>query len=181
MFSFSCCLLLFNFLKQYWKYAPTSGYVTQDEGRNVMVLKSGQILRQDVLDTAVPDEKYRMSFWAKLVGVESVDVKIVLRMRFSNNTDLVYGPCARKVCLLYERLLRTKLTGSGSWERVVTEDINMFGNYTDWGGNVDFILFEFTAKDMPAWAELRVSNFGKGQMCKSHASFIYHCFTTVPI
>ena len=165
------------FLKQYWKYAPTSGYVTQDEGRNVMVLKRGKVLRQDVLDTAVPDEKYQMSFWAKLVGMESVDVKIVLRMRFQNN-DVVYGPCPRNVCLLYERILRTKLTGSGSWQRVVAEEINMFGNYTDWDGSVDFILFEMTTKNMPTGAELRISNFGKVSSIALYIFFsLRRCFT----
>ena len=125
-----------------------------------MVLKSGQVMRQDVLDTATPNEKYQMTFWAKLTGMESVDVKILLRMRFRNN-DLVYGPCPRTTCVLYERLLRTKLTGSGTWQRVVAEEFRMFGNYTDWDGSADFILFEVTPLNMPAGAELRVANFGK--------------------
>ena len=117
-------------------------------------------MRQDILETAVPNELSQMSFKVKLIGMESVTLKIILRMRFQNN-DLEYGPCPRKTCLLYERPLRTTVTGSGSWQRIVADEFNMFGNYTDWDGSADFILFEFVPMDMPAGGELRVSDFGK--------------------
>ncbi|KAL7463535.1 hypothetical protein ACHAXS_003891, partial [Conticribra weissflogii] len=143
---------------KYWKYARNSGYITQDDGRNVMVLGRGKLMRQDVLDTAVPDKSYQMSFYAKFTGVASVDVKILLRMRFKNN-DLVYGPCTQRVCNLYERPLRTKLRGAGTWHHVVADEFRMFGNYTDWDGSVDFIIFELVPLRLPSGAEFKVAKF----------------------
>ena len=127
-----------------------------------MVLKRGKVLRQNIVRNSVPDQKYTLAFWAKLVGMRSLSTKIVIRMRFTNN-DVVYGPCNQRVCNLYERPLDATILASAAnsdgWQKVVTDGFTMFDNYTQWDGNADFILFQMITSGMPSDGELRVANF----------------------
>ena len=144
-----------------WKMSSSSGTNVYDEelGQTVMQLKRGQVLRQVITDTATPGQKYSFGFWVKLDSSKDVTLKVILRMRFQNN-DRVYGPCVNPVCNLYERPVRTTISaGSNSWQHVLAEDFEMYGNYNDWDGKVDFILFQVTTQGMPNSGSLRIANF----------------------
>lgn len=147
---------------QYWKYASTSGYIAKDDRlrRNVMVMKRNQVLRQNVLENAVPGQQYQFGFNIKLTDIDAIEMRIILRMKFINN-DLENGPCHKSVCNFYKRPLATTIRRSqGGWQHVVTEKFDMF-NFTDWDayGNADFILFQMFTKDMEAGGEYRVTDF----------------------
>ena len=149
----------------FWKHASSAGYVTYDADirHNVMVLKRGNVLRQNILENAVPNQRYQFSFWVKMIGMNALDLKVVFRLRFSNN-DLKNGPCNKSVCNLYERprITTVKADGTGAWQQLITEEFTMFGNWTQWKGETSFILFEMIA-NMPVGAELRVANFGESR------------------
>ena len=147
---------------KWWKMASSSGTNTYDDelGQHVMQLKKGQVLRQEITDTAVPGERYSFGLWVKLLNSNRpVTLKIILRMRFTNN-DRMYGPCKNPICNLYERPVVTTIqSGSESWHHIVADDFEMYGNYTSWDGKVDFILFQVTTSGMPNSASLRIANF----------------------
>jgi hypothetical protein len=140
----------------------TSATVTYDEelGQNVMQLVRGNVLRQEVLQSAIPGERYRFGFWVRLLNSsKDVTLSIILRMRFENN-DLMYGPCKNPICNLYERPVTVTLpAGKESWQYIVAEDFEMYGNYTTWDGIANFILFQVTTAGMPNSARLLIGNF----------------------
>jgi hypothetical protein len=80
-------------------------------------------------------------------------------MKFINN-DVINGPCSKPVCNLYERpLTRNIKCAGGGWQEVVTEQFEMFGNYTKWNGSVEFILVQITSKNMNATGEYSIAGF----------------------
>jgi hypothetical protein len=129
-----------------------------------------------------PGDTYQLAFWAKLSGTPSVDTNIIVRMRFEND-DIVNGPCRRSVCNIFVRPLTTKIESKGrQWQRLVTEEFTMFGNYTEWTGKPTFILFTMFTRDMATTGELRVSNF-EFMGDHSHSGEVYTdspTTTTVP-
>eukprot|EP00956_Cyclotella_meneghiniana_P022133 scaffold41330_cov42-Cyclotella_meneghiniana.AAC.1 len=132
--------------------SSSSGTNVYDEelGQTVMQLKRGQVLRQVITDTATPGQKYSFGFWVKLDSSKDVTLKVILRMRFQNN-DRVYGPCVNPVCNLYERPVRTTISaGSNSWQHVLAEDFEMYGNYNDWDGKMWRTLFDMPVKFVPS-------------------------------
>lgn len=148
---------------QYWKTAATSGYITNDAQlkHNVMVMKRGQALRQNVMDNAVLGQQYQFGFNIKLANVDAIKMRIILRMKFTNN-DLQNGPCPKHTCNFYKRpLVKSIRSSGGEWQHVVTEKFDMFDDFMDWSqyGTVDFILFEMNTRDMDAGGEYRVADF----------------------
>jgi hypothetical protein len=145
-----------------WKMATSSGTNIYDDelGQHVMQIKKGEVLRQEITDTAIPGENYSFGFWVKLVNSNRpVSLKVILRMRFTNN-DRIYGPCKNPICNLYERpVTATIKAGAESWQHIRANDFEMFGNWTSWDGTVDFILFQVTTTGMPTSASLRIANF----------------------
>eukprot|EP00804_Cyclotella_cryptica_P005395 CCRYP_017085-RA/>CCRYP_017085-RA protein AED:0.06 eAED:0.06 QI:162/1/1/1/1/0.96/28/3961/2317 len=145
-----------------WKMASSSGTIDFDKemGQNAMSLKKGQVLRQEISFSATPGEMYSFGFWARLLNSNrAVTLKIIIRMRFQNN-DQMYGPCKNPICNLYERpVVKTLLPGQDSWQHIVADDFEMYGNYTKWNGKVDFILFQVTTSGMSNSASLRLANF----------------------
>ena len=144
---------------QYWKSINAAGDAVYDDeqGKTVASLKSGRRLIQNIESEVVPGDKYQFAFWAKLTGAPSVKTQVIVRMRFENE-DLVNGPCRRSICNIFLRPLRKTIKGSG-WQRILSNEFTMFGDYTKWPGKPSFILFSVLTKDMPESAELRVSNF----------------------
>jgi hypothetical protein len=130
-----------------WKMATSSGTIAYDEdlGQNVMEIEKGQVLRQDILASATPGESYSFGFWVRLLNSNRpVTVKIILRMRFQNN-DRIYGQCKNPICNLYERPVTVSIpAGSDTWQHIIADNFEMYGNYTAWDGKVDFILFQVT-------------------------------------
>lgn len=145
-----------------WKLSSRSGTIEYDDdlAQNVMQIKKGQILRQEVSASAIPGEKYSFGFWVRLLNSNrDVTLKIILRMRFQNK-DRVYGPCKNPICNLYERPVQTTIAaGSDQWQHIIAEDFEMYGNYTAWDGKLDFIMFQITTQGMPNSASLRIANF----------------------
>jgi hypothetical protein len=127
--------------------------------RQVMQLKKGQVLRQEIADTAVPGQHYSFGMWVRLVNsARPVTLKVIIRMRFTNN-DRMYGPCKNPICNLYERPVTATITPGEGWQHVVAQDFDMYGNYTEWDGNVDFILFQVTTNGLANAASLRIASF----------------------
>ena len=152
----------FAFSHKMWKMSSSSGTNIYDDdlGQNVMQIKKGQVVRQEVSQSAIPGEKYSFGFWVKLLNSNrDVTLKVILRMRFQNN-DRMYGPCKNPICNLYERPVRTTIAaGSEAWKHITADDFEMYGNYTTWDGKVDFILFQVTTQGMPNSGSLRIANF----------------------
>ena len=148
----------------HYKFSSSAGYVKYDPdiGQNAMILPSGKVLRQNVIDTAVQDETYQFSFMVKLVNVESVNLRIVMRMRFTNN-DVENGVCKRETCNFFRRALARDIHATkenNGWQRVITSKVRLFGNYTDWDGNVDFILMQiFPSIPLPEGGEIHIADF----------------------
>ena len=146
---------------QYWQPLAASGDVVQSDelGKNVMRIRSGQFLVQDITDRAIPMERYQFTFWAKLSGTASVEARAIIRMRFVNN-DLVNGPCSRSVCNLYATpLIKIIATNGRQWQRILSDEFNMFGDYASWDGKVSFIRFTVFTRNMATGGELQLSNF----------------------
>ena len=154
----------FEYNHAHYKFSRSAGHVDFDPdiGMNTMILPSGKVMRQNVIDTVVEDETYQFSFLIKLVNVESVDLRMVMRMRFENN-DTVDGPCKREICNFFRRALARNIratTENNGWQRVTTSAVHMFGNYTEWDGTVDFILMQlFPRETLPEGAEIRIADF----------------------
>ena len=154
----------FEFNHAHYKFNRVAGYVKYDPyiGQNAMILSSGKSMRQNVIDTAVEDETYQYSFLMKLVNVESVNLRIVMRMRFENN-DVENGPCKREVCNFFRRALARNIYATeenNGWQRVMTSRVHLFGNYTEWDGNVDFILMQvFPSEPLPEGGEIHIADF----------------------
>jgi len=146
----------------YLHIATTSGTIEYDNeiGQNVMSLKKGQVLRQEISFSATPGELYSFGLWARLLNSNRpVTLKIILRMRFQNN-DQMYGPCKNPICNLYERpVTKTLQPGRDSWQHIIADDFEMYGDYTTWDGKVDFILFQVTTTGLSTTASLRIANF----------------------
>ena len=114
---------------------------------------------QNIIEETIPGEKYQFAFWAKLSGTLSVDTRVIVRMRFEND-DTVNGPCRRSICNIFLRPLRTRIQQNGRrWQRIVSDEFTMFGNYTKWPGQPSFILFTMLTKNMESSGELLISNF----------------------
>ena len=76
---------VFRLGHSHWKYNATrSGYVAFDEelGQNSLVLRRNGVLRQNVLDIAVPSQDYRIRFKTKVTGTPEVDLRVNLRFKF---------------------------------------------------------------------------------------------------
>lgn len=125
-----------------------------------MQLKKGQVLRQEITDTAIPGEHYSFGMWVRLVNsARPITLKVIIRMRFTNN-DRVYGPCKNPICNLYERPVTATIRPNGEeWQYVIAQDFDMYGNYTEWDGTVDFILFQVTTNGLANAASLLISSF----------------------
>lgn len=80
-------------------------------------------------------------------------------MRFLNNDPSKTGMCPRATCNIFERPLNKKVKNTGGWQEVVTEEFEMFGNYTEWDGEVDYIYFQMYTKDMAVGEEFAISGF----------------------
>lgn len=146
---------------QYWKYSSVATTLRRDEDlkKDVMIMTRGKRLNQDVLATAKPLTKYQFSFMAKLSNMASVDVRIMIRLKFLND-DLKNGVCGRKACNFFvSPLKRTIHRGDGGWQEIVTEEFEMFGNWTEWSGRPDFLLFQLTTRDMDPDGELAIMGF----------------------
>lgn len=151
-----------------------------------MVLKSNEVLRQNVKNAAVPSESYQFRFLAKITGVEYLDLRITMRLRYvhkkgSNPKDKrAPSPCRRSVCNIKRILYNGRLYSSpsktdppGTWQEIGSERFDMFKSETDkyfgkeghsyaeWSamGRIDYILFNLLAKDMASEGELRVADF----------------------
>ncbi|KAL7554934.1 hypothetical protein ACHAWF_018496 [Thalassiosira exigua] len=146
---------------QYWKYARNAPTIRMDPdiNRNVMVVKRGRVLRQNVLPYTVPGKAYQFGFRSKITGTDSVEMRIIVRMRFRNN-DLENGPCPRAVCNFNVRPLRRTIRASDGWDDVISQEFDMF-NYTELEeyGEPDFILFQLFAVNMDPAGELSVASF----------------------
>lgn len=125
----------------------------------MMVLKRGNALRQNIAPLAIPGKAYQFGFHVKMSNVQSINMRIVVRMRFKNNDTSENGVCRRPVCNLWARPLTRTIRNSGGWQEVVTEEFEMFGNYTEWDGEVDFILFQMVATNMNPAGEYAVTDF----------------------
>ena len=146
---------------QYWKAIEAAGDTVfdADQGKEVARLKRNRRLMQNIVEEAIPGDKYQIAFWAKLSGTSSVDTRIIVRMRFEND-DTVNGPCRRPICNIFLRPLSTKIEQNGRrWQRIVSDEFTMFGNYTKWPGQPSFILFTMLTKNMASSGELLISNF----------------------
>lgn len=147
---------------QYWQNGPTAGYLRRDAdlNRDVMVLRSNTTLSQNVLKQVVPGKTYnRIKFLTKISNVDAVNIGVTLRMRF-NNTNLKTGPCSRSICNFQERLLNTTVRrGDGGWQEVITDEFDMFGNFTEWDGSVDFIMFQLFSVNMDPAGEYSIAGF----------------------
>ena len=150
----------FEYSYQYWMYSSSAATLRKDPdlNRDVMVMKRGSVLTQNILKNVVPGKSYRFSFLTKIESVESIDMIIVIRVKFNNN-DLINGPCNKAVCNLYVRPLNRKIDRlDGGWQEVVTQQF-MIANFTDWNGSVDIITFQMTAKNMNATGEYSIAGF----------------------
>jgi hypothetical protein len=152
----------FVYSHQYWQNAPAAGYLRKDAelNRDVMVLRHNSTLSQNVLKQVVPGKTYnRYRFLIKLSNVDSINLGITLRMKFSNK-DIQHGPCSRPVCNFQVRLLNTTVTrGDGGWQEMVTDEFEMFGNFTEWDGSVDFIMFQAFTENMDPAGEYSIAGF----------------------
>jgi len=146
---------------QYWMPSIRSGDIIHNDelGKNVMRLKRGQMAMQNIAEHAIPNERYQFTFWAKLSGAPKVEVRAIARMRFQNN-DTENGPCKRSVCNLYAKPLVKVIEQNGmEWQRILSDEFNMFGDYTTWDGTVSFIRFTVFTRNMDQAGELQLSNF----------------------
>lgn len=154
----------FEFNHANYMFSTFAGYIKYDSDieRNVMVLPQGKVMRQNILDTAAEDETYQFSFLLKLVNVDHVDLRIVLRLRFENN-DLDNGPCRKDVCNFFRKVFARDIkptTENNGWQRILTNKVHMFGNYTQWNGSTDFILMQvFPAEPLPDGGEIHIADF----------------------
>jgi hypothetical protein len=151
----------FELGSQYWKYAASSGTLRNDPvlGRNVMVLKRGKILRQNILPRVVLGQPYQFGFWTSITGVSKIDFRVIMRLRFKN-TAAPNGPCRRAVCNFNKRALAKRIgSAGGQWQQVVTPKFDLPWNYTAWPGEIDFILFQLLAKNLNNAGEFSVANF----------------------
>lgn len=163
----------FELNTQYWKYASTMGHVTYDPdiSANAMIMRRGRVLRQNVLARVVPAQKYQFGFWVSIRNVESIDFRIIMRMRFRNSAAPA-GPCHKPICNFFIRpLARNVKANGGNWQQVITEEFDFFGNHTklDPYGEVDFMLFQLLTRNLGVTAEYRVANFEVFEEAKTNA------------
>ena len=149
----------FEYSYQYWSYSSTAATLRYDPdlGRDVMLMRRGSILSQNIHKNIVPGTPYRFKFNVKIANVTYLDMLIVLRVKF-NNRDLVNGPCNKAICNFYVRPLNRRIRASGVWQEVVTDEV-LIKNYTEYNGSVDFISFQLTAKNLIETAEYSISGF----------------------
>lgn len=96
---------------------------------NVMILGRSRVLRQDIQFSATGGQKYQIAFWVKLENTKTVDLRIMLRMKFTN-FDNKNGLCnPRKVCNFFVRPLAKKVTGTGGWQHVITDEFDFFSKF----------------------------------------------------
>ena len=152
----------FVYSHQYWQGGPTAGYLRKDAelNRDVIVMRNNTILSQNVLKQVVPGKTYnRFKFLTKISNAKMANIGIILRMKFSN-TNLLNGPCSRSTCYFQERLLNaTVKRGDGGWQEVLTDEFGMFGNFTEWEGSVDYIMFQVFSYNMDPTGEYSISGF----------------------
>ena len=87
----------FEYSFQYWMYSKAAPTLREDPdfNRDVMVMTRGSILTQNILARVAPGGSYRFSFLAKIANTDSVDMLVVVRMKFINN-DVINGPCSKR-------------------------------------------------------------------------------------
>ena len=153
---------------KYWMNSDISpGHVTYDSSirSNVAVLQPGKVLRQNIVKNAVPEEKNKFSFMVKLSGVQETVITIKLRMRFVLDGGTVEN--------YYETPVTTTIVndGSGSWQKVFSDEFTMFGPYKMWSGYPNFIWFT-VSHSTGAGGELRIANFRKySDLFSRHISY----------
>jgi hypothetical protein len=150
----------FEYSYQYWTYSSTAATLRKDPdlNRDVMVMKRGSALTQNILKNVIPGKLYRFSFLTKIESADSIDMIMVIRVKFINN-DVINGPCNKAICNLYVRPLNRKIDRlHGGWQEVVTEQF-MIANFTEWNGSVEIITFQMTAKNMNATGEYSIAGF----------------------
>lgn len=109
----------------------------------------------------MPGKRYQFGFWVSITGVDSIDFRSIMRMRFVNN-DKENGPCHKDVCNFFTRpLAKNVKSNGGNWQQVISDEFDFFGNFTEWQeyGEVDFILFQLLTRNLAASAEYSVTNF----------------------
>ena len=124
----------FELNHQYWKQSRFSGSVRHDPtlDQPVMAMKYNQVLRQNIISHMNPGESYQFGFWTKITGADWAKFRVIMRMRFLNE-DLENGPCRKSVCNFFARALAKSVRGGGGqWQQVVSEEFDMFGNFTNW-------------------------------------------------
>ena len=150
----------FDYSYQYWMYSSTAATLRKDPdlNRDVMVMKRGSVLTQNIRKNVIPGKSYRFSFLTKIENIDSVDMVIVIRVKLNNN-DLINGPCNKVVCNFWARPLNRKIDRlDGGWQEVVTDSFRI-DNFTEWNGSVDLVTFQMTAKNMSASGEFSIAGF----------------------
>jgi hypothetical protein len=149
----------FQYSYQYWTYSSTAATLRLDPdlNRDVMLMKRGSVLSQNIHKNIVPGALYRFSFQIKIENIDHVDMLIVLRVKF-NNRDLINGPCNKAICNFYVRPLNRRIRASGGWQEVITDEVSI-KNYTDWNGSVDFVSFQLTAKNLNETGMYSIAGF----------------------
>ena len=126
-----------------------------------MVLNPNKVLRQNVLLKLKPAASHQFAFWIWIANGDTVDLRVMLRMKFTNfdQKDSICPP--RKVCNMFKRPVAQKIRGTGKWEQVISEEFDMFGSYPEWEtkGEVNFILFQLFTRRIKSGGEIRVANF----------------------
>lgn len=82
------------------------------------------MLRQNVIDKAVPGQDYRFKFKAKVSGTPKAELRMVVRFKFRARSKSV-SPCKRKFCNFFRTLIVTDVTNE-DWGDFVTEEIDFF-------------------------------------------------------
>ena len=73
------------------KNGLTPGYVTYDDaqGKNMVVLEPGTILRQFIQLSLEPGIRSQLSFWVKLEGMQKFDLQMKIAIKYSG------GDCSK--------------------------------------------------------------------------------------
>ena len=112
-----------------------------------MSLRRGKVLRQKVLVRVAPNTPHTLSFWTSVTGVNHVDLRVVMRLRFKNEAG-EDGPCRRAVCNFNQRALAKRVgSANGAWQKVIIPNFTLPWNYTELEGQTDFVLFQLLAGD----------------------------------
>ena len=140
--------------------ANQGGYVTYDEelGNNALVLEQNDRLFQYIHPSLVSGSKAQLSFWVKMTGVQSFDLKMELFLRFANN-DLVGGPCTNSFCSEIIHPINKIIDTPGEWKQVFTDPISIW-DFDSWDGEVTYVYLTINGPD-EAGSSLSLANFGE--------------------